>query len=558
MAQIKDFGAKIGGARKDLWKVRGLMVEDLDDMTPLERKKYIKKDNIWPKINFQELLDSGIPRSVIYWRNEIRKAVKPTFCDKVSEEDYIDGVRTIRDMVEEVREERDILTFSEKAKNGIILDKTRGRYYYAGNYEYIINGNIILRFSTPYNIAVMKAKMDKKNFLMTENQIMEKDFPIVQIAGPYHYELVNNNDSIVKEVARGKYYYYPISDEIPVKDAEGKYMLLHGNRILYISESKKDCEKVQGCFFDQWIEEKSNRKKKKKSKKTWIPPVLEAVEVNSFSLRKGHITGSYIMEFFGIPGGQFGNWLKDAERQMALDYAFDSFCDMAAIFGTDYRSVDLPELSKRKGLAIAFGSRGRGNALAHYEPEEEVFNITRIRGAGSLGHEWAHALDHMIGQCYGCPVFATEDLYNPNTPFAVKNVMKKIKYDGEGGITSYYRDSSAFNGTYKKQGHGYWNSNCELFARAFACYLTDKLKEHGYRNDYMCGHSETCFFKDEETEIVYYAYPRGEERKRINQAIDELIDFLKEEKLMLPAIKEKPAETEIFYSCSSDGQMCFA
>ena len=74
----------------------------------------------------------------------------------------------------------------------------------------------------------------------------------------------------------------------------------------------------------------------------------------------------------------------------------------------------------------------------------------------------------------------------------------------------------------------------------------------------MCGHSETCFFKDEETEIVYYAYPRGEERKRINQAIDELIDFLIEEKLMLPAIKEKPAETEIFYSCSSDGQMCFA
>lgn len=242
MAQIKDFGAKIGGARKDLWKVRGLMVEDLDDMTTLERKKYIKKDNIWPKINFQELLDSGIPRSVIYWRNEIRKAVKPTFCDKISEEDYIDGVRTIRDMVEEVREGKDILTFSEKAKNGIILDKTRGRYYYAGNYEYIINGNIILRFSTPYNIAVMKTRMDKKNFLMTENQIMEKDFPIVQIAGPYHYELVNNNDSIVKEIARGKHYYYPGSADVSVKDAEGKYMLLHGNRILYISESKKDCE----------------------------------------------------------------------------------------------------------------------------------------------------------------------------------------------------------------------------------------------------------------------------------------------------------------------------
>lgn len=30
---INDFGEKIGGARKDLWKERGLMVEDLDGMT---------------------------------------------------------------------------------------------------------------------------------------------------------------------------------------------------------------------------------------------------------------------------------------------------------------------------------------------------------------------------------------------------------------------------------------------------------------------------------------------------------------------------------------------
>ena len=113
----------------------------------------------------------------------------------------------------------------------------------------------------------MKAKMDKKNFLMTENQIMEKDFPIVQIAGPYHYELVNNNDSIVKEVARGKHYYYPVSDEIPVKDAEGKYMLLQGNRILYISESKKDCEEQQRAILPYL--KKINFRKKSASRKKY-------------------------------------------------------------------------------------------------------------------------------------------------------------------------------------------------------------------------------------------------------------------------------------------------
>ena len=33
---IKDFGEKIGGARKDIWKERGLMVEDLEEMTSAE------------------------------------------------------------------------------------------------------------------------------------------------------------------------------------------------------------------------------------------------------------------------------------------------------------------------------------------------------------------------------------------------------------------------------------------------------------------------------------------------------------------------------------------
>ena len=41
---INDFGEKIGGARKDLWKERGLMVEDLDGMTQGEKEKYVKKD----------------------------------------------------------------------------------------------------------------------------------------------------------------------------------------------------------------------------------------------------------------------------------------------------------------------------------------------------------------------------------------------------------------------------------------------------------------------------------------------------------------------------------
>lgn len=48
-------------------------------------------------------------------------------------------------------------------------------------------------------------------------------------------------------------------------------------------------------------------------------------------------------------------------------------------------------------MALAFGARGGGHALAHYEPDRLVISMTKINAAGSLAHEWGHALDHYFG-----------------------------------------------------------------------------------------------------------------------------------------------------------------
>ena len=45
--QHEDFGEKIGGAKKDLWRDRGLSVDDLDSMNDREAEYYVKKDNVW-------------------------------------------------------------------------------------------------------------------------------------------------------------------------------------------------------------------------------------------------------------------------------------------------------------------------------------------------------------------------------------------------------------------------------------------------------------------------------------------------------------------------------
>jgi hypothetical protein len=84
---------------------------------------------------------------------------------------------------------------------------------------------------------------------------------------------------------------------------------------------------------------------------------------------------------------------------------------------------------------------------------------------------------------------------------------------------------------YSKDSSGYWAENHEMAARAFACYLHDKLAEKGIKNDYLTGHA----FFDEMT------YPSKEERQEINKAFDEVIEYMKD----LEIIHDKDRDIEI-------------
>ena len=53
--QHEDFGEKIGGAKKDVWKDRGLYADDLSAMNEREAEKFVKKDNVWKKPDYQAI-----------------------------------------------------------------------------------------------------------------------------------------------------------------------------------------------------------------------------------------------------------------------------------------------------------------------------------------------------------------------------------------------------------------------------------------------------------------------------------------------------------------------
>lgn len=119
--------------------------------------------------------------------------------------------------------------------------------------------------------------------------------------------------------------------------------------------------------------------------------------------------------------------------------------------------------------------------------------------------------------------------------------------------TDFYRNSVRMGKECEKDG-GYWDSNVEMTARAFACYIKDKLP---YTSDYLAGHADCALTlvsgKDGEMEVLK-AFPVGEERRAINAVFDEIIQDLKREQLLTHADVTFPLSVSELRE-AADGQL---
>jgi hypothetical protein len=96
-----------------------------------------------------------------------------------------------------------------------------------------------------------------------------------------------------------------------------------------------------------------------------------------------------LKNMFNLRDVQSGNWVLNDPKsaKFHVENIAMGFADLADITGIPDNLVSL-----NGRLAMAIGARGHSKALAHYEPVERVINITKMKGGGSLGHEWFHAL----------------------------------------------------------------------------------------------------------------------------------------------------------------------
>lgn len=539
MKEIKDFGEKIGGARKDVWALRGLILDDILKMTSGEKVKYIKRDNIWKKIDEKALLETQ-PRIYVYWLKQIHSCIYPDLkhigSDEAAIEKYIKGVTTFRDYILSAANAVEAAKLNEDMLYGKIFHHVHGVYYELNDeYQGVINDRKLLKLHNKSNnfFSSLKVEMDKKGFGWTKEEFCRNDYEIHYIDGitcEIEKDYANKTYLVIRKDC-SKYFYCLQDVNLPAV-LINQYALLNknSNYVIAFDENKDILESMIERLVKLRVEseakkpKKSNSRKQKKGK--WIPPQLTHLKREGKDHRHGHnVTGDDFMKCFGIRGGEFGNWTNDHDRQVNLNMAFDAFCDMADALNISRRDIGLIGL-ETGALAIAFGARGHSGALAHYEPEREVINLTKMKGAGSLAHEWGHALDDYIGKMSEIHRFgklASMTLVDQKIPDCFRSVIHALCLNENHGITKYYSDSNTFGEMFNASGHGYWTSNEELFARAFACYVKDKLSG---RNDYLVGHADIG--KAEHQGKTIYVYPVGEERKRFDQKMDEMIQGLKE------------------------------
>lgn len=217
--------------------------------------------------------------------------------------------------------------------------------------------------------------------------------------------------------------------------------------------------------------------------------------------RTHHDTNSLedLVKYYKLKAIGFGNWVTQEDRFNYVQALKIAFFDLNRILGFPGNNIGL------NALSISFGARGKGKALAHYEPWSSIVNITRYHdeggdkkelwaqtgGAGSLAHEYGHFLDYTFAGMK--PNGKTASLSggrsirmqvsNTDNPGSLHVIMNELinSLNVRNGYESPFRQR--LNAV---QGSGdYFIRRNEIFARVFEQYIFLKLQKAGVKNHFL-------------------------------------------------------------------------
>lgn len=501
--RIEDFGEKILGARKDMWgKYRAAMTSELPaDVRSITLSKY------FPEPNYEAAIAKGITTEQLAIVKALRDSIpaKPQRLGRAAR--WAEGLKAARETANQVLQHPEMVNlFKETDKTDTIHNRvafylelgypafTKAKDYTLRSSDYLMYGGT--RFNTPTTIyelergykRVAGSQNRAEMVALARKMLTETAAPA---KAPTKLDVYQRRDT--GEIIIGK------------KIATGKFIDLKGG-----------FERVKDAF--DFLTKNQAHLEALLAEKRKIYPVRR--DTNAPRVGKEYrpagtvITPERFSQEFGFRGVQFGNWVEQERRAQDLNNAYDALLDMADIIRIPARAVSLDG-----SLGLAFGARGKANELAHYERGQVVINLNKKNGAGSLGHEWWHALDNYFSRQDGQNEMTSE---NPKANSALRPEMKEAYQGVLKAITdTFYSRSVNLD---KLRSKPYWSTRTEMTARAFESYLIYKAKQEGHSNDYLANLvNPEAYLGGKER----FPYPTDTEMPAIAAAFDRFFNTLK-------------------------------
>ncbi len=180
---------------------------------------------------------------------------------------------------------------------------------------------------------------------------------------------------------------------------------------------------------------------------------------------------------YSLKGFEFGNYTSNDDRNDFAVAAKTSLEDLKTVLDTKNIGMD-------KLVGIAFGARGRGGRVAaHYEAGFNMINLTKRNGAGTLAHEYGHALDYNLGRFV--------DQNKLHSALSGGSSIATVLENNTGGQLRYWAnkiiDAVKATDSFKRLADAgdYWHERTEVFARTFEQYVCYVLKTKGLTNGFL-------------------------------------------------------------------------
>lgn len=530
---IEDFGEKLGGARKDLAAAIKQEYSD-QDIADLPLSK------IWPADLAEKIEDKFVAAFAFAARQEIPS--KPRVKYKV--DSWVQKVKILRDMAgkmtssettkehaaELLKETKGLEGFNAKVALMQAIDREQWKrigkvWEYPNAYSYDAEGKRVPASSVQVEIDDKRVRFDGAKSVADVIGLVNGALGVEAQAKRMEFEVRGRGDSWAIN-KKGDPLYRKLKTFTDSKTA------LDFKRDNYADlvaawEAVKDSDNVREADL-------RTRENRERTAEDW---------------RKGKdVTPEQFISELGFRGVEFGLWVKQGknakERQGMLNAAYDALMDLASIINVPPRALSLDGT-----LGLGFGSRGSGAASAHFEPDTLVINLTKTRGAGTLAHEWFHALDNYFQSKRGKPATRSREegyiTYNPENYYVHKQSGRRLParafntmIEGEshpvyGRIAAYARDKAqwefkegvrtevgeafadlvkALNDSPmakraslldKSKSGGYWSRIIERGARSFENYVIHKMMLKGYHNDYLANVTPESEFKRNDGRYPY-------------------------------------------------------